>query len=255
MRAPRQARGKMQAVTDAAALNAAREFQMVQANVEKVSTVARNYASQIQGAAVDVAVDIDRTHDSRHDGQGRAEPVRPARLGQHHACQDQRHREDDQRAAAVPARARAEGERRDQAGEECAADRAGMRGQLQFDELERPGLAGRRGAAGRPDLLGRRQGEDQEHQLHARAEDRLSGDAGSAGGPPGAGAVQRHLQFHRQGRERRHRMPAARRLLRRPDRHERRDRDAQPGHLHLPRRSAHSSTAAPASRATACRST
>jgi len=54
-----QARGKMQAVTDAAALNAAREFQMVQANVQKVSTVARNYASQIQGAAVDVAVDID----------------------------------------------------------------------------------------------------------------------------------------------------------------------------------------------------
>ena len=53
-----QTRGKMQAVTDAAALNAAREFQMVQANVEKVSTVARNYASQIQGATVDVAVDI-----------------------------------------------------------------------------------------------------------------------------------------------------------------------------------------------------
>jgi Flp pilus assembly protein TadG len=52
-----QTRGKMQAVTDAAALYAAREFQMVQANVEKVSAVARNYASQIQGVAVDVAVD------------------------------------------------------------------------------------------------------------------------------------------------------------------------------------------------------
>ena len=52
-----QTRGKMQAVTDAAALYAAREFQMVQANVDKVSAVARNYASQIQGVAVDVAVD------------------------------------------------------------------------------------------------------------------------------------------------------------------------------------------------------
>ena len=51
------ARGKMQAVTDAAALYAAREFQMVQANADKVSAVARNYASQIQGATVDVTVD------------------------------------------------------------------------------------------------------------------------------------------------------------------------------------------------------
>lgn len=51
-----QMRGKMQAIADASALYAAREFQMVQANVEKVSTVARNYAKQIDGAAIDVAV-------------------------------------------------------------------------------------------------------------------------------------------------------------------------------------------------------
>src|SRR5262249_49588805 len=43
-----QIRGKMQAIADASALYAAREFQMVQANVDKVSAVARNYASQIQ---------------------------------------------------------------------------------------------------------------------------------------------------------------------------------------------------------------
>src|SRR5262245_56155743 len=54
-----QARSKMQAVTDAAALYAAREFQMVQANVAKVTAVARNYAQQIQSVAVDVAVDPD----------------------------------------------------------------------------------------------------------------------------------------------------------------------------------------------------
>ena len=45
-------RGKMQTVADASALNAAREFQMVQANVDKVSAVARNYAGQIEGAPV-----------------------------------------------------------------------------------------------------------------------------------------------------------------------------------------------------------
>jgi Flp pilus assembly protein TadG len=50
-------RSKMQAVTDAAALHAAREFQMVQANVEKVSAVATNYARQLKGVNVDVAVD------------------------------------------------------------------------------------------------------------------------------------------------------------------------------------------------------
>jgi Flp pilus assembly protein TadG len=50
-------RSKMQAVADAAALYAAREFQMVQANAEKVSAVARNYARQIEGVTVDVGVD------------------------------------------------------------------------------------------------------------------------------------------------------------------------------------------------------
>lgn len=50
-------RSKMQAVADGAALYAAREFQMVQANVEKVSAVARNYAKQLEGVSVDVGVD------------------------------------------------------------------------------------------------------------------------------------------------------------------------------------------------------
>lgn len=50
-------RTKMQAVADSSAINAALEFQMVQANVQKVSAVANNYAqSRIEGATVDVAV-------------------------------------------------------------------------------------------------------------------------------------------------------------------------------------------------------
>src|SRR6267154_2340823 len=49
-------RGKMQAVADASAVNAALEFQMAQANISKVTAVARSYAAQIAGAAVDVAV-------------------------------------------------------------------------------------------------------------------------------------------------------------------------------------------------------
>lgn len=50
-------RSKMQAVADGAAIYAAREFQMVQANVDKVSAVARNYARQLEGVSVDVGVD------------------------------------------------------------------------------------------------------------------------------------------------------------------------------------------------------
>jgi|GEM_PF-4519983 len=50
-------RSKMQAIADAAAVYAAREFQMVQANVEKVSAVASNYARQIEGVSVGVKVD------------------------------------------------------------------------------------------------------------------------------------------------------------------------------------------------------
>ena len=52
------ARSQMQAVADSAAVFAAREFQMAQSNVQKISELARNYAlSQIQGVTVTTSVD------------------------------------------------------------------------------------------------------------------------------------------------------------------------------------------------------
>lgn len=51
-------RGRLQAAADSSATGGAKEFQMVQANVEKVTAVAKSYAlSQVQDATVDVVVD------------------------------------------------------------------------------------------------------------------------------------------------------------------------------------------------------
>lgn len=51
-------RARMQAVADAAAVSAAREFQMAQSNAPKISEIARNYVvSQIDGVAVTIDVD------------------------------------------------------------------------------------------------------------------------------------------------------------------------------------------------------
>ena len=167
------------------------------------------------------------------------EPVRTdLGLGSHHARQDQRDREDDQRTAAVPPRARAESQGRDHAAEERAADRARLRRQLELDESERPDVDGRCGAAGGPDLLGRRQGQDEEHQLHAGTEDGLPGHAGPARRPAGA-AELRPATSPTRSSARRPKSLQPGRLLRRADRHERRHGDAQPGHLHLQGRSAH----------------
>ena len=170
-------RSKMQAVADGAALYAAREFQMVQANVEKVTAVARNYAQQLDGVSVDVAVDtkaltvrvtLEKDVQNRFGGLG---------LGGKHPRKDQWYGENDQRSAAVPSCARTEGRRCNQTREKRATDGAGLRGQLELDELKGFGVIGRRGFAGWFDLHGGRQGEDQGHELHARTQDRLSGNA------------------------------------------------------------------------------
>src|SRR3977135_4166268 len=50
-------RSRWQAAADSSATGAAKEFQMVQANVEKVTAVAKSYAlSQAEGATIDVLV-------------------------------------------------------------------------------------------------------------------------------------------------------------------------------------------------------
>jgi Flp pilus assembly protein TadG len=51
-------RAKMQAVADAAAIQAAREFQMAQSSAQKIATIARNYVtSQLTGVGVTTEVD------------------------------------------------------------------------------------------------------------------------------------------------------------------------------------------------------
>ena len=145
--------GKRRAVTDAAALYAAREFQIVQANVEKVAAVARQHVRQIDGVAVDVAVDAEQltvrvTLDKDVPNSDRSSWAGGATTH----VQDQRDREDDERAAALPSGTGTESEKCHHAAEECAADRAGLRGQFKLHKSQRPDLAGRCGAAGGPDV-------------------------------------------------------------------------------------------------------